>query len=280
MRAAQPLPLPATAAVHYPETDDMGESTLQRLIAEFLRPLLQLFLQQVWDDSIASASEYAELRKNGPFFTGADQFWYFEKENNRAQVSPDVYVIGAQRPTQTPSSWFMWKLDTPPLFAFEVVSENFEKDYREAPLQYAATGVRELVVFDPEAPKASVGRRGLERVRWQVWRRDSSGSFEQVIKSNDDRVKSEALHCWLRLVGEGEQRLIRIGLGDRGDDLFLSAVERAEFRAEQERTEKEQERAERLKLVVQLEALLRERSVKGTSGTATAKAKRKKPRGA
>ena len=272
MRAAHPLPVPATAAVHYPETDEMAQSTVQRLIAEFLRPLLQRFLQQVWDQSIASASEYTELRMKGPFFTGADQFWYFEKDNNRAQVSPDVYVMPAQRPTQTPSSWFMWKLDTPPLFAFEVVSENFEKDYREAPIQYAATGVRELVVFDPDAPKASVGRRGVQRYRWQVWHRAADGSFTQVIKSNEDRVKSEALHCWLRLVGEGEQRLIRIGLGENGDQLFLSDVE-------QERAEKERERAERLILQAQLDALLRAQSATGGTKRATPKAKRKRSRG-
>ncbi len=285
MRAVHPLPLASTAAVHYPETDAMAESTLQRLIAEFLRPLLQRFLQQVWDQSVPSASEYTALRTQGPFFTGADQFWYFEKDNNRAQVSPDVYVIAEQRPTQTPSSWFMWKLNSPPLFAFEVVSEDFEKDYRDAPIQYASTGVRELVVFDPEAPKEKVVRRGqasLTRYRWQVWRRNDEGGFDQVIQSNEDRVKSESLHCWLRLVGEGEQRLIRIGLGHNGDDLFLSAVESAELRVEHERAEKEQERAEkeqeraaRIKLEAQLAALSRDRVVRGTTEKSVSKAKRK-----
>jgi hypothetical protein len=38
---------------------------------------------------------------------------------------------------------------SPPTFALEIVGTDPEKDLNEAPLKYAALGVRELIVFDP-----------------------------------------------------------------------------------------------------------------------------------
>lgn len=66
-----------------------------------------------------------------------------------------------------------------------------------------------------------------------------------VLQSNADRVQSESLCCWLRLVGEGDQRLIRLGLGVGGEQLFLSAEEFERAEREAERAEKERERGEK-----------------------------------
>lgn len=265
MRAAPLLPPATITDVYYPETDDMAENTLQHLIAEFLRPLLQRFLQQVWDSSLASLAQsdavlapFGALKAQGPFFTGADQFWYYEKDNNRAQVSPDVYVIGNQPPVQTPSSWFLWMLNAAPLFAFEVASDNFEKDYDTAPVQYAPTGVRELLVYDPAAVVEGGARRGRQRFRWQKWCRDEAGALVQAGQTNDDRVKSDALCCWLREVGEGPERLIRIGLGVDGDVLFQSATEEALVAKEQALSDAAREREMREALEERLRTLLKQ----------------------
>ena len=147
-------------------------------------------------------------------------------------------------PTLAPSCWRLWELERAPLFALEIVSSDVDKDYDEVPLAYAKTGVRELVIFDPEAPKmAAVSGAKSERVRvrWQIWRRGAKGQWKREVESNEDRVYSEPLCCWLRLVGKGDARLLRLGLGPNGDELFLSSDERETI----ERTEKERERSEK-----------------------------------
>ena len=136
---------------------------------------------------------------------------------------------------------------------------------------YNSTGVRELIVFDPEAPTLADARKGRVRVRWQVYRRDDNGRLVSVEQSHSDRVKSEALCCWLRLVGAGDLRLIRIGLGLGGEDLFLTGEEHERELKERERELKEQalalaaaEHRARVALEAQLQALLAERAHKPT----------------
>ncbi len=54
--------------------------------------------------------------------------------------------------------------------------------------------------------------------------------------TNADRVKSNALGCFLRAVGVGSSTRLRVAQGPRGDELFPTTVERlsAEARARQE----------------------------------------------
>ncbi len=229
----------------YPDTDHMAENTLQRLIAEFLRPLLERFLREATEGSLAKKKRYHPLRAHLPCRVGADQFWYYRERNPKKCVSPDVYVIAGAEPTSAPPSWLLWQLKAPPLFALEIVSQDVSKDYDLALQAYQDTGVRELVVFDPDAPKLSDASQGRPRVRWQVYRRDGRGRLVSVEQSNADRVKCEALCCWLRVVGTGELRLLRIGVGVGGEELFLSAEEYERAEKERERAEKERERAEK-----------------------------------
>jgi hypothetical protein len=166
-------------------------------------------------------------------------------------LAPDVYVLPKTDPTLAPSCWRLWELAQPPLFALEIVSSDVDKDYDEVPRAYAHTGVRELVIFDPDAPKmaaVNAAKNERVRVRWQLWRRGAKGQWKREVESNEDRVQSEALCCWIRVVGKGDARLLRLGLGPNGDELFLSseereAIERSE--KERERSEKERERSEK-----------------------------------
>lgn len=60
---------------------------------------------------------------------------------------PDLIVIDREswnRPTQTQAV-----LTEPPSVVIEIVSTNWEEDYRIKPLWYAAFGVRELWIVDP-----------------------------------------------------------------------------------------------------------------------------------
>ena len=226
----------------------MGEDMLQRWIVELLRPLLQWWL----------------TRRGVKAFVGADQFIYWRQHDPHARVSPDVYVLPGVDPRTRVRTWKLWQDRVVPSFAFEVVSQDWEKDYTEVPARYAALGVAEVVIFDPGYTEHPDG------VRWQVLRRVGKRGLVRVEATQADRVHSRSLGCWLRVVGEGRDVRVRIATGAHGDELVPTAEEREEAERtakEAERTAKEAERtakeAERtakeaaLRRVAALEAELR-----------------------
>jgi hypothetical protein len=218
----------AAIAVHYPESDEMGESMLQRLIAELLRPLLARFL--------AERGERA--------FVGADQFIYWVEGDPTRRIAPDVYVIFGEDPNAEPRSWLLWETRQPPAFALEIVGQDVAKDYESVPSEYEAAGVDELVVFDPASHEPA--RR--PRVRWQVWRRQRDGRLLCEEKTNDDRVYARSLRCWLRCVRTTRSIRLRIATGEHGEVLVETDAERADRERkekERERKEKERERKEK-----------------------------------
>jgi hypothetical protein len=85
----------------------------------------------------------------------------------------------------------------------------------------ARLGTRELVVYDPE------GRGKRDRNVWRVHRRRRDG-FYLVTASDEDRVRSEALGCWLRIVGRGDARRVRVATGRHGENLVPTPEELAE----------------------------------------------------
>ena len=204
----------------------MAESTLQRLMADFLWRLVRRFLHAVTEGELADDAGYKTLRARQPLFACADQFWYYVEGNPRKSVSPDVYVLAKVDPKSAPPSWKLWELKSPPVFALEIVSQDFGKDYDLAPIAYGETGVQELVIYDPDAPVLADASQGEPRVRWQVWRRGKRQQWTRVLKTNADRVESEALCCWLRVVGEGDERLLRLATGLHGENLFATGEER------------------------------------------------------
>jgi hypothetical protein len=157
-------------------------SMLQRLIAELLRPTLARFL--------AERGERA--------FVGDDHFIYWVEGDSSQRVAPDVYVIFGEDPDALPRSWLLWQCEHRPSFALEVVGRDVEKDYEDAPNEYKAMEIDELIAFDPEAIPGHP-----RRVRWQKWRRVKKRGFVPVFRGDGDRVYSETLRCWIRLVGEG-----------------------------------------------------------------------------
>ncbi len=216
----------------YPSTDNMGEAELHRLIAELLRIQLERFLGRGWR-------------------VGADQFFYLQKGDATDRCCPDVYAFrGLQGPLVR--SWKTWELPRPPEFCFEIVSSYSLKDYIEAPVAQGRMGTKELIVYDPE------GRGRRDRNTWRIHRR-RKGGFYLVSASDEDRIRSEALGCWLRLVGRGDSRRIRPATGRHGDKLFLTADEEllvARKAAKDEREAAKDEREAAKDEIERLRALL------------------------
>ncbi|HEU4534298.1 MAG TPA: Uma2 family endonuclease [Polyangiaceae bacterium] len=223
----------------YPSDDHMGEGSLQRFISELVRLQLEAYLNGL-----------GRLA-----FVGANQFVYWRQFDPSRKLAPDVFVLPGVRPGIKVDSWKVWESGIAPSFALEIVSQDWEKDYRDAPAPYDELGVRELIIFDPEWAS-----RPNERLRWQVYRRLARRGFVRVETGNGDRARSKALGCWLRAVGDDLDALrLRLATDPRGDELIPTADEalaRAEqaLRAESEaharaeqalRTEREALQAER-----------------------------------
>ena len=106
-----------------------------------------------------------------------------------------------------------------------VSRDTARKDYEEGPAKYAASGTRELWVFDQERCG-----RGLMGGPWtlQLWRRTEE-AFRRVY-AGDAPAYSEELGAWLVLT-EGGSRL-RLAEDEAGERLWPTAKEEADARAE------------------------------------------------
>jgi Uma2 family endonuclease len=213
----------------YPVSDDMGEPTLQTLIAVMLLALLKRWL--------------AEQGK--PTFVGMNQFFYWKQFDPHECIAPDVYVLPGVPLSPRVGAWKIWETGKIPSFALEVVSRDVDKDYLSAPPKYDRMGVTELVVFDPDF----AGHDG--RVQWQVFRRIKGRGLVKVDATNADRIRSRVLGCFLRVVGDGDEMRLRIGTGPAGETLLptdeeareQAEAERDEARAARERIEAERAQA-------------------------------------
>ena len=195
----------ARRAVFYPGSDNMGESVLQSRICELFRPLAERWLAE----------------KGRPTFVGGNNFIYFVEGDPTHRVAPDVYVLPHVDPAAAPRSWKLWEIPSPPSFCLEVVSSDVGKDYSQSPAVLGSIGVKELVVFDPEAR----GRR--DRWLWQVFRRGPKGFFLEE-HTHGDRVRTRVLDAWLRVVGIGDAQRVRLAVGPAGDTLVPTDAERAD----------------------------------------------------
>ncbi len=187
----------------YPEEERVGEDMLQRWILELLRPLLQGWL----------------TRRGVKAFVGADQFIYWRQHDPHARIAPDLYVLPGVDPRTRVRAWKLWQDRVVPSFALEVVSQDWEKDYTEAPARYRELGVPEVMIFDAGCDEHPDG------VRWQVFRRVGKRGLVRVEANRADRVRSKVLGCWLRAVGEGRDTRLRIAVGPRGEELVPTAEE-------------------------------------------------------
>jgi hypothetical protein len=209
----------------YPTEEKVGEDSLQTFIAAQFR----------------CAVDHHLVTLGKPAFVGSDQFLYWERFRPQKVVAPDVYVLpGVPRGARI-RCLKTWEDGVVPSFALEIISENdVEGDYRESPGRYDELGVTELVVFDPDHHRAS------DRVRFQVLRRARGRGLTRVTETNDDRVRSRVLGCWIRAVGKGDKVRLRLAVGARGDTILPTELEaeRARADAEAARADAESARAD------------------------------------
>jgi Uma2 family endonuclease len=233
----------------YPVDDGMGEGLGHRRTAEFLRILLELFL--------------AHQRKVA--CVGANQFIYWVQGDPTKTVAPDVYVLPGVPADADIDCWKVWETGIVPSVVVEVVSRSVQKDYVEAIERYRKLGVLEVIVFDARAPKGSP-----RRVRWQIFRRIKGQGLVRVEASNEDRVQSKQLGCWIRMVGKGASLCLRVALGPKGDELLPTEAEaEAKARAQAEAKTREAEAKAR----AQAEAETRAREAESRAREAEARAR-------
>jgi Uma2 family endonuclease len=192
----------------YPIQDDMGEGSLQRLVSELLRGLIDRWLRD----------------RGRPAFVGADQFFYWKQFNASESIAPDVYVLPDAPLSPRIGAWKVWETGWVPSFSFEFVSSDADKDYLLSPPKYARLGVDELIVFDPDY------EQGRGRSRWQIYRKGRRG-LAHVESTDADRVRSKVLGCHLRVVGTGGDLRVRLATGFNAETL-VPTDEEARARAE------------------------------------------------
>jgi Uma2 family endonuclease len=204
----------------YPVRDDMGDPTLQTLISVMLLALLQRWLSS----------------QGKPTFVGMSQFFYWKQFDPSECIAPGLYVLPGVSLSPRVGAWKVWETHRVPTFALEIVSQDVDKDYLASPPKYDRLGVKELVVFDPDHA------RSRHRIQWQVFRRVKNRGLVKVEATNDDRVRSRVLGCFLRAVGTGDEVRLRLGTGPNGD-LLLPTDEEALRQAEADRARADGERA-------------------------------------
>ncbi len=209
-------PEPDDDPVFYPEEETLGEDVIQRLVAVAFQLLLQRYLDE----------------RGVVAFVGADQLMYYFQGDPTACVSPDVYVMPGITLAEYGriGCWKKWQGGIVPSFALEIMSihNKKKKDNRKSPARHDALGTNELVVFDPYSDELPA------RTRFRIFRRDQAGRLGCVERTNARQVWSEALGCYLRVVGQGNFQRLRITTDPHGDTLFPTEAEAQASRANDE----------------------------------------------
>jgi len=179
----------------------------------------------------------AEQRRTA--YVGWDVFVEWDPSDPRARLSPDVFLLEGQPADLEPSIWCTWQPGCdPPRFALEIVSERSRaKDYETNPGKYAALGVEELVVFDPEASGPGAPRNAIPL---QVFRRSPRGQFLRVYQG-EGPTQSAVLGAFLVASDAGHR--LRLARNVEGTDMIPTPTEQARAAREEARSAAEQARA-------------------------------------
>ena len=186
----------------------MPESSEHRLACEWLESLLRMWIARTGRDAAVHAN--LALR--------------WDEEHPKVGVDPDVCLVAPAPPPGQLRSLRTWEPGHhAPTIAIEVVSrDTARKDYLEGPAKYAASGTRELWIFDQERCG-----RGLMGGPWalQVWKRTEAGAFRQVY-AGDGPAYSEAIDAWLVVTDDGTR--LRVADDEAGQRRWPTERERAE----------------------------------------------------
>jgi len=221
--------------------EKMPESKLHDEIADLLRAIFAHW---------ASKQDNVEVARNLAI--------RWDEEEPAVGVDPDVSVLSPAPPRaadlelRSIRTWIAGH-SAPPL-AVEIVSTtNPNKDYVIAPDKYAASGTRELWIFDPllSGPRSHGGPFHL-----QIWARDDQGMFVRR-HAGEAPGYSEFLGAYVVTTSGGTR--LRVASDPGGHNLWPSEADSARADAEAAKAEAEAARADAaraLQRVAELEALL------------------------
>jgi Uma2 family endonuclease len=219
---------------HPTEEDLMGESVAQsRLIAYLLQVLEWLYRVEGW-------------------FVVNDLNIYRRKQRYEYPLAPDVAVfkgvVVAEHNRRIFRSWRLYEPDRPPpQVVFEICSDTTWKDDLYAkPAKYAALGVREYFLYDPNEPPYFAPPSGRLR-GWQF----VAGVPTALEPDPQGRLWSAELASYLAADGaflrlydsEGQQRLTQAEAERAAKEAERAAREAERAAKEAERAAKETERA-------------------------------------
>lgn len=217
LRAPSGLVLPFDARVDWSrwyltDEDDVGESFEHGEMIRLLLSCLEvLAAERGWVGRVIASDQYFAWREDEPL----------------VRVAPDVYLLDDAPPPPRPASWQTWLPGhRAPVLAIEIVSDDWRKDYEEAPAKYWQLGCPELVIFDPDAALGVAPQR--ERVALHAYRRDADGAFVRVVA--DGPLACAAIDAFFVPVREGNTMRLRIARDALGRDRVGSL---AELRAEE-----------------------------------------------
>jgi hypothetical protein len=228
---AEPVRRPeAPDPTFYPDEEKVPETQLHRNVGVMLEQLVRRWLAE------------QGMRAH----VGGNQFIYWVQYAPTRTVAPDVYVLPGVDPDTKVDSWKVWETGIVPSWVVEVVRRDPWKDYEVAPARYDELGVQELIVYDPGHAQSA------DRVRFQAWQR-RGGALAEVERTDADRVRSAVLGCYVREVGEGGGRLLRLATGPRGEVLFPTAEEAEREAREAAERERDAAKEELARLRAELE---------------------------
>ncbi len=204
------------------DEEDMGQSPTSDVVIKLI------------EDSLAQLFRQRGLRDR---FIGRDQFFGWRPDHPLVRVSPDVHVFPFVPTPPYPDSWQTWREGhAPPWVAFEIVSQDWRKDYELNPAKYAQLGSQELIIFDPKP-------RGGRAIPLQVYRRTDDGLLVQTA-SGDGPVYSDALEIWLHAVERPGSVVLRLAYDEAGQQLVPTSLEASDqAREAEERAREAEERA-------------------------------------
>lgn len=91
----------------------------------------------------------AHFAERDDVYVGANMFLYFEENNPRAVVAPDVFVV-IGTPKRVRDSYLLWNEPKGPDFVLEITSRSTRnEDQGRKKRVYASLGVGEYFLFDP-----------------------------------------------------------------------------------------------------------------------------------
>ncbi len=165
---------------HPTEEDLMGESTAQSTLIFYLQQVL------TW---------MARIER---WFVVSNLNIYRAKQRYEYPLAPDLAVFKGvditNRASRALRSWRLYQPDRPaPSVVFEISSDStWEDDLELKPAKYAAMGVQEYFVYDPNDPPYWPINDG----RLRGWYR-SEGTLVEQTKDEQGRLWSNELQSWL-----------------------------------------------------------------------------------